>query len=371
MHQTHESKTERNFLIDVLRGISIVIVMMLHGAIQFPGLLAPFKFASNIVINGAFGVDIFFVISGYLIANNTLKRYGKLTNISIGPFFVMRIARIAPCLTLFSIFYAALAYSGQKDFVPADINMVLTGIQSIYTLHFNYFYFTIGNVPGMYPMAPLWSIAVEETFYLLFPIVCFLCLKDRIVIIAAVLLIVLGPALRNTFTDTLTLSGVVDLLAMGCLTAQIVHLFHVRIPPYAATIAVVVSAVLLFVTMSLLSARTDYRWALTFIGTFTSAYIFACRFVRCSFPITLMLWPLAFLGRMSLQLYVFHDAIHYLGQAAGMPTNATFAVTIVTSWILEWSFLEPCNRSIRRLYAEISRPDSLTLQSRTSLIASV
>jgi hypothetical protein len=65
----------RNLLIDCLRGFSILIVVGTHGALT---------------AQGYFGVSIFFVISGFLITRNTLKRYGDLSRTHIFKFYRMR-----------------------------------------------------------------------------------------------------------------------------------------------------------------------------------------------------------------------------------------------------------------------------------------
>lgn len=71
-------KKTRNELIDVLRGIAIILVLILHFHLSYPlkfGNIINLKFLRN----GNYGVTIFFVISGYLISSNALKRYGNLS----------------------------------------------------------------------------------------------------------------------------------------------------------------------------------------------------------------------------------------------------------------------------------------------------
>lgn len=84
----------RNYSIDALRGISILLVILHHCYIHMP-------FADNLLWSilmkilfwsGYYGVRIFFVISGFLITINTLIRYGSLQNISVSRFYLMRIA---------------------------------------------------------------------------------------------------------------------------------------------------------------------------------------------------------------------------------------------------------------------------------------
>ena len=98
--------TARNARIDVLRGIAICAVLLLHFTLAY-GLknsplgtwLAP-QLLKAIAYNGNFGVTIFFVISGFLITSNSLSRWGDLKDIDLRSFYLLRVARIMPSLLL-------------------------------------------------------------------------------------------------------------------------------------------------------------------------------------------------------------------------------------------------------------------------------
>lgn len=64
---------KRDELIDVLRGLAITLVLMLHFHLSYP-LVFSEHLSLNFIMNGNYGVTIFFVISGYLISSNALKR---------------------------------------------------------------------------------------------------------------------------------------------------------------------------------------------------------------------------------------------------------------------------------------------------------
>lgn len=90
----------RNVGIDCLRGFSLFLVFMLHYTLILPRDFWPLSAEGglNLFQNGYYGVTIFFVISGYLITSNSLSRYGRLCDISISQFYVMRASRILPLL---------------------------------------------------------------------------------------------------------------------------------------------------------------------------------------------------------------------------------------------------------------------------------
>ncbi len=73
---------KRDELIDVLRGLAIILVLMLHFHLSYP-LVFSDSLSLNFIMNGNYGVTIFFVISGYLISSNALKRYGDLSQINV------------------------------------------------------------------------------------------------------------------------------------------------------------------------------------------------------------------------------------------------------------------------------------------------
>src|ERR1700730_14794611 len=92
--------------VDVLRGLSVLLVVMHHIHLRFvinhydvDGVLP--KLLNQVLFwSGYYAVITFFVISGFLITNLSVKRWGSLGNVHIGRFYTMRMARILPCLLL-------------------------------------------------------------------------------------------------------------------------------------------------------------------------------------------------------------------------------------------------------------------------------
>lgn len=134
--------------LDGLRGVSIIIVILSH--------VTKDK-ASNWLFDGVIGVQIFFVISGFLITTLLLKEKIKTGKISLKHFYIRRVLRIVPVAYLFLLVLAILNYFFDlgvtlKSFIVAIFyikNLKLPG-GDWYTGHF-------------------WSLSVEEQFYLLFP----------------------------------------------------------------------------------------------------------------------------------------------------------------------------------------------------------
>ena len=201
--------------IDGLRGIAISSVVFLHWII-LP--LSP-KFAElgiqELLNIFAYGVDLFFVISGFLIGGILLKA-GKKTS-SIGIFYLKRIMRIWP------IYYLLL---GIMFYLGGGIS-VFGGIPhwSFFLFVFN-FWESIGL--DIHPaFGPLWSLAIEEQFYLIGPLL-FFWLDGRKLMYITGFWFIISPFLRlvlilNTELDTWRFTPVrLDGICMGIFLAILI-----------------------------------------------------------------------------------------------------------------------------------------------------
>jgi peptidoglycan/LPS O-acetylase OafA/YrhL len=344
----------RNHAIDALRGFSILIVMMLHGAAPVPNFVRAIPWAAKPIVNGAYGVSIFFVISGFLISGNVMRRDGALHKVRIDQFYAMRIGRILPCVLLFIVIYYGLLASHADPFVPSPPSLFFEGVASLFRLQYGSFYLAKGNVPGMYAFSPLWSLSIEETFYVVFPVACFLLLSDRVIVCLAGAFVALGPFMRPRFEDILLFWGAVDLLSIGCIAAKVASVVHDKSSCQRLAVPLVLIGVVGIGACFFLTAiRDDSQWALSVVGPSTAAILIGASFdtiANGSHRLSdVLLSPLAFLGRLSLQLYIFHVMARELfGLRLG--PYVLFGSLVAGAWALERWFLEPANRWIRGLY---------------------
>ena len=157
--------------IDGLRAIAVGVVILYHAEIIISG---------NTLFKGGFiGVDIFFVISGYLITSIIMNELIHNQSFSFKNFYERRIRRIIPVLLFIMLVSIPVAWICLTPITFVDFAKSI-----LFSLGFTsnlYFYFSgqeYGALSGLYkPFLHTWSLSVEEQFYLIFPIMLFVIFK--------------------------------------------------------------------------------------------------------------------------------------------------------------------------------------------------
>ena len=150
--------------IDGLRSIAVVSVILYHAGIVL--------FDFRIFEGGFIGVDIFFVISGYLITSVILKELNETGSFSFKYFYERRVRRILPALLFVMVVSMPFAW---VFLLPSDFTDFSKSI--LYSLGFssNFYFNYSGQIYGaenglLKPFLHTWSLSVEEQYYILFPI---------------------------------------------------------------------------------------------------------------------------------------------------------------------------------------------------------
>ena len=170
---------QRTPAIDALRGCAVLCVVLLHIQIHMPqeqSLLADIApgAVQHRVPQRLLRRDHLFVISGFLVTRSALERWGSLDAVPWRAFLLRRAARIYPCLLLLLIVLAALragrARIRHRDHQPARARWRVGHAPEL-----------AGARTGYLPAAwnVLWSLSVEEAFYLAFPLLCMLALATE------------------------------------------------------------------------------------------------------------------------------------------------------------------------------------------------
>ena len=367
-------ESARNEAIDLLRGLSIMLVVVHHVALRIPlkgGWLEewlPRSLLNAFAYNGYEAVFLFFVVSGFLIAGNALDRWGTLSAIDLRSFYVRRGARILPCLILLVIVLAALHRLGVPDFTIDGEGQSLAGaVVAVFGLYLNWYEGATGYLPGNWDV--LWSLSIEEVFYLGFPLLCLVVRKP------VVLLALLGAL-------ALSLPATRAALAGNEIWQEKAYL------PGMSAIATGVIAALLARRHGALSIRT--RRFLCVLG---------CTGIALNLLLGSRLWPflgnglvlvltasagvlmlalhedrsrvprgwrwLASMGRLSYEIYLSHMFVVFAVVAMYRRMEADpwfgflwYAPVVILCWMLgallahSWSI--PCDRALRRRW--LARP---------------
>jgi peptidoglycan/LPS O-acetylase OafA/YrhL len=191
--------------LDGLRGISIWAVIIAHAADHFLFSTVHSHRIRTVLSNGAnLGVTIFFVISGFLITSILLAEQKRTTRINVRRFYKKRAIRIIPAFALYTGAILLLC-----DVSPRQIVYALTFTTSFFFWQ------------AYKPLQHLWSLSVEEQFYLAWPLIFARGLGDAkrwcwLVLIAC-------PIIRSIFAHQglvyLDHAAVLDSIAAGCLLA--------------------------------------------------------------------------------------------------------------------------------------------------------
>lgn len=139
--------------LDGIRAVAVLIVVLSHYGLGF-------------IVPGGFGVTIFFFLSGFLITSLLIDEYDETGGISIGSFFIRRALRIFPPMYLALLMSGLMLIYGvyEKEITFAAVIAQIFHVTNYYTIYNSSQY----TLPGT---GVLWSLAIEEHFYLIFPFV--------------------------------------------------------------------------------------------------------------------------------------------------------------------------------------------------------
>lgn len=200
--------------LDGLRALSIGLVILSHTKTLLPGPIAHSGLFRYIVGGGLHGVQIFFVISGYLITTLLLREFNRSGTVSFKRFYARRALRIFPA---FYIYFAVLAILWLIGVIPEHWPTYLAAA--------TYTFVYLPNPQGWY-VVHAWSLSIEEQFYLLWPALLVFAHRRHKSASLAIFIIAVMPIVRVLLNLTLpnperaiVTSSSADTLMTGCLLA--------------------------------------------------------------------------------------------------------------------------------------------------------
>jgi peptidoglycan/LPS O-acetylase OafA/YrhL len=330
--------------LDGLRGIAILLVLIRHYALQtFPG-------------GGIIGVDLFFVLSGFLITSLLLVEHDTSGRISLGRFYIRRALRLYPALyAMLALFIIAVLVTG-GTVAPTGRAFIGAGFGSVYV----YNWAAAAHVALPDALGPLWTLSIEEQFYLVWPLVLLIVLgrwvrPTRLAAGLAAAIVVLWlvrpllvAGLRPGQVYSLTTTWA-DALLSGALLA-VVHRYNL-VPRWrrrvasgrVATAATVVLAVAVFVP-DLKGRPLTYVIALPAFCVAIAAVLARAVDHPETWSVTqLTARPLVVCGTLSYALYLYNYLVwtvlaqHHLGAATiavvGVPV--TFGLAWLSRLLVE------------------------------------
>jgi peptidoglycan/LPS O-acetylase OafA/YrhL len=320
--------------LDGLRGVAILMVLLLHLAPFGHGLPAPTAFVDKIFLHAArtgwMGVDLFFVLSGFLITGILYDTKGSVNYFR--QFYARRVLRIFP------LYYGALAIF--LIILPALFpeHWVLRDLKADAAWYWSYLYNMKVAATGYRPssaLGHLWSLAVEEQFYLVWPLVV-LWLRTRQLLIACVVAMATALICRialsvtgyTVLVNVWTLSAM-DALAIGAFIAVAVRQPRRRsimrrwAGPIAALAALPLAVLFVGEAVSLVPHRVLATVGHTLIAIFFGAILML---VLTSAPTGTLGNAAAnpvlrFFGKYSYALYIFHPLLLWFNPSSWLKLN--------------------------------------------------
>ena len=273
--------------LDGLRAISITLVVLAH--------LVKWKHISldSIQTYGALGVHIFFVLSGYLITNLLLREHERTSTVSLRDFYIRRAFRIFPAAFVFLAVVIVLYWHEMRWYhVAAAL-----------------FYVANMDVTRPWIFGHLWSLSIEEQFYLLWPFALKKWHRHKTAILLCVFLAT--PVFRTALYAFKVRNGILgslpvfaDQLAIGCLLA----IFAPRLPRIRGRYALLMVAVMILTPWfpAITPARTLFR--LFLLQPLLNISIAGVVLHVIQVPYQVLNWtPVAWLGKVSYSLYLWQE----------------------------------------------------------------
>ncbi|MDL2138371.1 acyltransferase family protein [Proteus mirabilis] len=281
--------------IDGLRAVAVALVVLYHAGFNVPG--------------GFIGVDIFFVISGFLITGIISRGLEKKT-FSFSDFYNRRVKRIAPNLALVSLFTVALGYF---ILINSDFKLLVESSLSAQLSFSNiFFYFVTGDYFGMdsssMPMLHTWSLGVEEQFYFILPIILYLSYKLKASLIKPISLLLIISFIISFYLVSYDKTQAYYMIwsrAFELLIGSITYFFSKRIKPINHEYIPIIGLFLITLSAFYLNSSSPFPSYNALIPCIGASMVILSKETLLIGKL-LSIKPINYIGRLSYSIYLWH-----------------------------------------------------------------
>lgn len=312
--------------LDGIRALAIIPVVLFH-------------LDHRILEQGYLGVDIFFVLSGYLIASNSIALDSRGA-FRISHFYIRRVRRLAPALLLMVGSVVTLSYWQESNSSFRSINQ--SAIAAIVSLSNIYFYVKtdyFSPINDILPLLHTWSLGVEEQFYLFFPFV-FIFLRHKRRVIFTLAIFIIGMCSLLLFALHYRSNPMMSFylpthrfweIACGILVALLPIHSHTN-SSWSTHIIGVLLSIILFIFVSPESTFNN-SWLIYLSLVLSVSMVIHLLPHSQFFTIVLSCKPLVWIGTLSYSLYLWHQPVIFYLNDYGAST------ALILCFVVTFSFL--------------------------------
>jgi peptidoglycan/LPS O-acetylase OafA/YrhL len=311
----------RNVEIDFLRGVAILLVLVAHLGFLAPQGSPLVGYVNSNIAQFWIGVDLFFVISGYVISASLIPKLDGAENAApvVRQFYIRRFFRIVPLAAFWATYALCVSYLatalgltghrfGAPDVVARHFAASMLFVENIYLLY------ELNGILSQY-----WSLAVEEQFYLLFPLLLVLTRRRGRTLLICLMILVQAFLYRPPRQDVLFSMLRFDALLMGVLVHIWQDAIQLRLRPVITQISrglgLCLSGGLLVIAGVIPAQIGTWRGAMTAIDLACTGLVVLAT-LQCGFYTRLVPNPvfrgIHNVGKVSFSLYLAHMPAFYV-----------------------------------------------------------
>ncbi len=343
--------------IDGLRAVAVLVIILFH-------------INKDLLPGGFIGVDVFFVISGYLISLNIIRDVNA-NKFSIAEFYSRRIKRIFPPLIIVLVTTIGLS---QLILLPEDaLTVAKSGLWSTFSMANVYFwlfqdtsYFAVAS--NQLPLLHLWSLGIEEQFYIIWPFALLLFLRSKYKIhffavfgLIGILSYALGEFLFShapSFSYYMLPTRAGELLLGGILAQFIIKKEKLEIPKVVVSMISLLGLLMIIGSLFLLSENSVFPGVRALLPTLgTAALIFSGHYGNAAPNRFLKLKLMSWIGFISYSAYLWHWPILAFYRYGNFKITLLsgciiFFITLFVAW-LSYAYIETPTRKSKKTIKEI------------------